>query len=267
MHIENSVNPKAKAKGIPSRAWAQALEGVETMHDAPLAGEDIVRTLGKLKELGRNALATILSWIGVTACDKEKDCTVEITGKARKQAYGIWEDKFPAQAAAAHRQQFQSDLFALYSDITNSIGDGSGNLSEDDFLAAIQTLVTAKMNILSNPKDYCFGLATSQWAPAKKQGFLDYERTGEAGGGAASIKLPFLWEIPVVFSTQVATSASKRQNMLWNREAIAIAMQRNVEPGMTSRLAAAKTGYLMTCVSLYGVMTIAAARATLMLSV
>lgn len=197
----------------------------------------------------------------------EKDITVEIVGKTRKQAYDTWEKHFPISAAAAMRERYQLDLLALYGDVTTTAsGDGTGNLGEDEYLAAIQRLVDAKLPILEKPTEFCFALHTSQWGPAKKQGFLDYQRTGEAGGGAASIRLPFLWEVPVVFSTQVASSGGIRQNMLFAKEAFAIAIQRNVDPRFADRLAAAKNSYLMAVLALYGVKTVLGGRANVLKS-
>lgn len=202
------------------------------------------------------------------AIDKKKDVTAELTGIARKQAEKKFEETFPISAGKAMRQQIESDILALYSDVTTTAsGDGTGNLGEDEFLAAIQRMVTAKLPIIDEPGSFCFALADNQFAPVKKLNLLDYDRTGEAGkGGAASMGVPMLWNVPVVFSTQVATASSIRQSMLFSKDAFAWAAQRNVEPRFADRLAAAKDSYLMTVLGLYGVKTVTAGRANVLKS-
>jgi len=194
--------------------------------------------------------------------NKWKEVTMEVIGKTRKQAFDLWEKQFPISAGNAIRQKMASDLLAEYSNATlTAQGDGTGNAGEDELLGAIQQHITGKGPIMESPDEYTFVLAENQYAPLKKLRLLDYERTGEAGeGGAASIKLPRLWNIPVVFSTQVASSGGIRYGLLFHNTALAWAAQQNVEPRFTDRLAAAKLGYLMNVSALYGVKTVVAGR-------
>src|SRR3990167_1791300 len=193
--------------------------------------------------------------------DKNKSVASELTGIARDQAFENFENRFPISAGKALRQQMDSDLLALCSDATaTSQGDGLGNLGEDELLGAIQQLVTAKVPIMESPEECCFAMADTQFAPLKKQNFLDYNRSGQAGGGAAKIGLASIWSIPVVFSTQVASASSIRESLLFHRSALAWAAQRNVVPRFADRLPAAVDGYLMAVFALYGVKTTRAAR-------
>lgn len=190
--------------------------------------------------------------------DKNKDVTVEWTQITRDQAYDIWEKSFPATAGDAVRQKMTADLLALYSDATTTAqGTGSGNIGENEILGAIQQMVTAKLPILKKPDEFTFAFADTQFAPLKKENLLDYSRTGEAGkGGAASIDMPRVYQIPCSFNTQVASSASIRYSLLVHKTALAWAAQRNVEPKFADRLAAAKLGYIGTVTALYGVKTV-----------
>lgn len=198
-----------------------------------------------------------LTDVSVTV-NKNKDITVEFTQITRDQAYKLWEESFPVSAAAAMRQQINSDILALYSDATTTAaGDGTGNLGEDELLAAIQAMVTAKLPILKAPGEFTFVFPDTQYGPLKKLNLLDYSKTGKAGeGGAASVGLPTVYEIPGSFNTQVASSGGIRYGLLFHRTALAWAVQRNVTPEMASRLAAAKLSWIMTVTALYGVKTV-----------
>lgn len=186
--------------------------------------------------------------------DKNKNVTVELTGIAREQAEASFENDFPQSAGDAMRQQMESDALALQSSVTNTaIGDGLGNLGEDELLAAVQAAITAKLPAMEKPGEFCFALADNQYAPLRKLKILDFNVTGEAGkGGAASAKIAELWGIPVKFSTQVATS-TYRKNLFFHKNAFAWATQRNVVPKMADRLAGGKDSYIMTVLGLYGV--------------
>ena len=193
-----------------------------------------------------------------------KDVTMEWTGISMEQALGQWKNQFPTSAGNALRQKIELDLLAEYSNATlTAVGEAAGgaNLGEDEILAAIQQHVDAKGPIMDSPEQYTFALASSQFGPLKKARLLDYERTGEAGeGGAASMKIGKLFNVPVIFSTQVATSSSVRKSLLFHETALAWAAQRNVEPRFADRLAAAKDSYIGTVLALYGVKTVVGAR-------
>lgn len=190
-----------------------------------------------------------------------EDCTVELTGVARKQAESTFENEFPGQAGDAVRASMTGAFLALYSDLTTAaIGDGSGNLGEDEILAAIQAAKTANMNVEENPGEFYFALPDNQWSPLRKLKIFDYDATGASGESSAkSIKLPNYAGIPVRFSTKVATS-TYRKGIFAHRDTFVWAAQQMPETKFADRMAAAKWSYLMACIALYGVKTVSAAR-------
>jgi hypothetical protein len=194
--------------------------------------------------------------------NKWKDVTMEVVNKSRKQAFSVWEDQFPTSAGNAVRRKMMSDLLAEYSNATLAAqGDGTGRLGEEEILGAIQQHLDAGFPIDEKPEDWTFVLPTVDFSNLKKGNMLDYSRTGKPGiGGAATIDLPMLYDIPVVFSTQVASAAGIRYGLLAHRSALAWAAQQNVEPRFADRLPAGKASYLMTVGALYGVKTVVAGR-------
>lgn len=194
--------------------------------------------------------------------DKNKEVTQEWVGIARAQAFGQYEEQFPISAGNAVRQKMESDLLALYSSASlTAAGDGTGNCDEDMLLAAIQRHVSAKLPIMESPEDFTFALPDDQFGPLKKAKLMEYSATGEAGvGGASSMKIPSLYNIPVVFSTQVASAGGIRYGLLLHKTALAWAVQKNVTPRFADRLAAAKDSYIGTVGALYGVAAVVGGR-------
>lgn len=194
--------------------------------------------------------------------DKNKDVTNEWVGKTREQALGLWEKQFPISAGNALREQMEEDILGQYASATlTAQGDGTGNLGEDELLGAIQQHISAKLPIMKKPGEWTLALPDNQFAPLKKLGLLDFDKTGQAGeGGASTMALPKLWNIPVVFSTQVASASSIRYGLLFHNTAMAWAAQRNVTPRMADRLAAAKDSWIATVLALYGVGVVVAGR-------
>lgn len=189
--------------------------------------------------------------------DKQKSVTVDLLDITREQAEEKFENQWPAESGDAVAEQMESDALALQSDVTASVGDDAIDLSEDELLAAIQALKTAKLPIDTKPGEFAFALADNAWLPLRKAKIFDYSVTGVSGETAAkSLSLPSYGGIPVRFSTQVATSDSGRRSMLFHRNAFAWVAQKNPEVAMTSRLAAAQASFLMTNIALYGVKTV-----------
>lgn len=199
-----------------------------------------------------------------------KEVTMEVINKSRKQAFDIWEKQFPESAGNAVRRKITADVLALVrADATTltAQGDGTAHLGENELIGAIQQHLDAGFPIDESPEDWTYVLPTTEFRYLKPLNLLDYNKTGKAGaGGAATIDLPMLYDIPVIFSTQVESSAGIRYGCLFHKTAFAAAMQQNVEPQFTSRLPAAKLSYLMTVSALYGVKTVVAGRAGQLLS-
>lgn len=194
--------------------------------------------------------------------DKWKDVTNEWIGKTREQAFGIWEDQFPISAGNAVRQQMEADLLGLYaSGSLTAQGDGTEYAGEDQLLGALNIMLDNKLPLMEKPDEFTIVLDTKNWAPIKKLGLLDYEKTGSAGdGGAATQKVGKLWNVPVIFSTQCTSTGGVRKGIFMHKTALAAAVQRNVAPRFADRLAGGKDSYIGTVTALYGVGAIVASR-------
>lgn len=189
--------------------------------------------------------------------DRQKDCTVDLLDITREQAEAKFENEWPGESGDAVAEEMEAAALALQSDVTGSVGADGNDLGEDEILAAIQALKTAKLPVDVKPMDFCLALADNSWLPLRKAKIFDYQVTGVAGETAAkSLTLPSYGGIPVRFSTQVAVSGTGRRSMLFHQNAFAWAAQKNPEVAMTSRLAAGQASYLMTNIALYGVKTV-----------
>ena len=182
-----------------------------------------------------------------------------------KQSLDAWWGMLPSESARVLREKLTNYVLSLYATPTlTAEGSGADHASEDMVLAAIQKLITAKVDILERPEDCTFAFADTEYAPLKKQGLLDYSRTGEAGmGGAATIKLPRLYNVPTFISTQVATSAGQRKNLLFHRNTFAIGIQSNMEMEIVSTLPNRVLGKMFAMDLLFGAGGAAAGRGLL----
>lgn len=189
--------------------------------------------------------------------DQQKDCTIDLLDITRQQAEDKFENEWPGESGEAVAETMEAAALALYSDVTASVGADANDMGEDELLAAIQALKTAKLPVDTKPGDFCFAIADNQWLPLRKEKCFDYTATGVSGETAAkSLVLPSYGGIPVRFSTQVATSGTGRRSMLFHKNAFAWAAQKNPSVDMVSRLAAGQASYLMTNIALYGVKTV-----------
>lgn len=189
--------------------------------------------------------------------DRQKDCTIDLLDITREQAESKFENEWPEESGSAVAEEMEAAFLALQSDVTASVGSDVNDMGEDEILAAIQALKTAKLPIDTKPNEFYFALADNAWLPLRKLKIFDYQVTGVSGESAAkSLSLPSYGSIPVRFSTQVATSGAGRRSILAHRNAFAWAAQKNPEVAMTSRLAAGQASYLMTNIALYGVKTV-----------
>ena len=210
----------------------------------------------------------VLTDVSLTV-DKKKDVTLEVLElPTNVQAFQTRFKDFPDNAGQALREKIESDILNLVrADITQAQGDGLGNLGEDELLAAIMTLAQAKLPILKNPSEFTFAFQPEQFPPLKKSGMIDFNRTGQAGnGGAASMGLPALYNIPTVFTNQVESSASVHYNVLLHRDAFAWAAQKMPTFLTASGLANAKLTRILHMHTLYGIKTVVAARAVILKS-
>lgn len=130
---------------------------------------------------------------------------------------------FPENAGNALREDIDNQLLALYASITQTTGDGTGNIGQDELLDAIRQLgTTPKLPILSKPDEFTYVIHMRQMPQLKKSGLMDFNRTGLVGeGGAAKIGLPSIFQIPIVFTTQVAANGTIHENVLAHKTSFA----------------------------------------------
>ena len=200
--------------------------------------------------------------------NKEKEITVEVIKTLRRPGYSF-EDrlrKFPTTAGNAVREQMENDILALYSGISQTSGDGSGDIGEDNLLDGIRQLGAVKLPILRNPGEFSIVCSFAQHSALKKSGLLDYRRTGEAGGGAANIAFPAAYGIPVIFTNQVSSASSIDQNLMFHRSAFAWAAHRMPYFESQSGVGSGNLTDVLVVWALYGVKTVVANRAVILKS-
>lgn len=161
-----------------------------------------------------------------------REVTWSVVEKSAKQASKSWPEDFKRDAIRAIKQDVEAKVLALYSDVTSyTQGDSSSQAGEDILTAAIGQLMGNNLgDALRDPNRATFAFHTSQWESLKKiKEYSQAQITGESMGGAMKMSIPNLYGIPVFFNTQVASSGSARQNLLFIREAFACGIQSNPE--------------------------------------
>jgi hypothetical protein len=195
--------------------------------------------------------------------DKHYAVADEWLRKTRAQSLDDWFQAWPRAAGKALRQQIDADILALVrADVsTNVVGDGTGHAGEDDLLAAMGKLKGGALPVSERPGEFTWAFDPDEFQFLKKQGFLDYSRRGESGGGSSNARLEDMWGIPVVFNRQVEASGGINYNCLFHKTAFAAAVQKNVEFRMAEGTAAKKLTTVCISDVLYGVKTPLQARA------
>lgn len=164
--------------------------------------------------------------------DKWKEVTFQVVDKAAKQAQKIWMPAWRNSSFSALAQQIESDVLALYSDVTTYTGgDSTSQANEDLLTAAFGQLLGNKLGKkLENPNESSWIFHTSQWESLRKaKVYGDANITGESVGGGLKKKIPDIYGIPVYFNTQVGSTGGARQNLLLTRDAFACGIQSNPE--------------------------------------
>ena len=167
--------------------------------------------------------------------DQWRAAPVEITERGSKQSIASAIAQLPQSLGAALAEDIESKILALSSSVTNKAGDGSGNVGQDEVLAAIQTLGQAKLNPMRNADRFTFVFDYSQFAALKKEKMLtDAAYRGTSAGGTESTEIPNIYGIPTFLTNQVASgtdgpaSAATKSNMLFERMAFAWAIQSDI---------------------------------------
>jgi hypothetical protein len=179
--------------------------------------------------------------------DKWKEITVDVEDKAEVQSDIDLLAGFSKTFGWALAQQIDSDLLALHADFTTTpINDGVDNLSDGDVLAAVVALDDAK-----EPDED----RTWVFAPSAKTALMALEKfsfadaTGKAVGAQINGQFGELYGSPVVTTPLVATDEGVRKNLYFHKEAMAVAIQRNVN---IERLARTKKSTPLSADALYG---------------
>lgn len=220
-------------------------------------------TVNNVSSAGAVTRQTVTPTEAQLTVDKVKEVTIDVVDYSARQAGLDILEPFKRDAARALDEQMETDLLALYSDVsTYTDGDSTSNANEDLLTNAVQSLLTAKLGRdLKDPNRCSFVFHTSQWAQLKKQKvFSDASITGEAMGGGLKMGVPSIYGIPTFFSASVASSGSARQNLLFTKDAFALGVQNPI--GVTP-LAKVQLSEAVVVHCLYGVKTRAEARAAL----
>lgn len=200
----------------------------------------------------------------VLVVDKWYEATMEVIKKASKQAFKTWQDRFGAAAGRKLGEQIETDFLALQSDISQTEGDGAGDIGEDELTAAIADLLGNNIDVMMSPQEHTFMFHTSQWKALKKNRlFNEAQVTGEAVGGTLKATIPNIYGVPTFFSSAIASVSSTRRNLLYHREAFAVGLQ---SPITVQELPSSKLTRIFCADTLYGVKTVRATYAVVLKS-
>lgn len=172
-----------------------------------------------------NVQVTINQW---------RQASIEYTKKGYKQSLKDWFNKLPQEFGQSLAEDIENKILALESDVTNTVGDGSGDVGEAEVLAAIKLLGEAKLNPMRNPERFTFVFDWEQYPSLKTQKILsDAAYRGTAAGGTQTTDVPNIFGIPTFVTNQVADgtdgpgSAATKSNMLFEKHAFAWALAGN----------------------------------------
>lgn len=195
--------------------------------------------------------------------DQRRVTAVHVIKHVRIQSFEERFRNFPENAGAALKEDIENQLLALYSGVSQNSGDGLGNAGEDEVLDAIRQLATTpKLPVLKSPGEFAMAFHPRQIPSLRKSGALDWSRTGQTGGGAkGNADVPSFYNIPVIFTAQVAAASSIHYNLLAHRTAFAWASLRMPMMESASGLANQALTDIMAVWTLFGVATIVANRA------
>lgn len=200
--------------------------------------------------------------------DKERAVVIEILRATRAQSLESRIQDFAKNAGDAIREDIDEEILGLYSGVTQTQGAGTGNVGEDELLAAVAQLGKNKLPVLSKPGEFFLAFHFQQWPSLKRSSLLDFNRSGLAGkGGAATGELPGLYGIDVIFTNQVAANGTIHENILAHRTAFAWAAQRMPQFEAASGLPAKKITDVFAVWALYGADVAVANRAVRLRSV
>lgn len=185
--------------------------------------------------VGNKAASTDVSYEAITEAsttlliDKHKYAAFKLEDIVGVQANVDLMTEYSNKIGFALAKQVDTDLLALYSALSQSVGSDNTDITEATFLNAIQLL-----DLADAPETERSGVFTA----GQKKAFLDvdnfvrYDATGIGGQMNPIIRGQFgeLFGIRLYFTTNVTTTGSPAgdHNLVFHKEAFALAMQRDI---------------------------------------
>lgn len=172
---------------------------------------------------------TITEELLTISIDKHKYAGFKLEDIVKIQANVDLMKKYNNKVGYALAKQIDSDLLALYAGLSQSVGTDGTAISAANFLAAIQYL-----DLADAPETERYGVFNG----GDKASFLDvddfvrYDSMGIGGNLSPIVTGRFgeLYGVQVFFSNNVTTtgSPSGNHNLVFHKEAFALAMQRDI---------------------------------------
>lgn len=189
--------------------------------------------------------------------NKHKQVAIEVEDKASFQSFWTPDSDFPKDAGAALAVQYDSDLAALYTDITtNVVGDSvsPGSFDKVKFLAAMLKL--ADTNIPKKDLNFVLPPIAFYGGIYNEVQLTSAEQLGKGSNALTTNERFPILGVPTHESTVLTKSGSVWKALLFHSSAFAIAMQKNNKYSRADRTAGLVFSYVVAVQSLYGVRTI-----------
>lgn len=192
-------------------------------------------TINSVGASGSVTNQTVTPTENILAVDTWKEATMTLVDKAAKQSNGNIVEDFYTGAGAAMRETIDAAILALATDANFSAmtaqGDGSGPLDEDALAGAVGEMMESKFaEALDEANRATFFLHAGEWRNLKKIGaFTHANLLGSGAYSAGSRKIVDFYGVGTVLHTQVRVSSGVRYNLLALREALAVAIQSNIQ--------------------------------------
>lgn len=183
--------------------------------------------------------------------NKWKNVSLDLVDIVDYQSILNWEKEFFKGAGATIGQKQDDDILALVAALTTNV-DSSGGSFTDAKVRAAQIL----LDDLNVPKDdrvwiicpLAHGdlLADDKFTAANTTGFSKGVQVDDG-------RVVGLYGTPVEVTTRVTTTSSKRDNVLFHREAFGLVSQKDMSTGKFAKTRYSTTYY---CSALYGTVTL-----------
>ena len=185
--------------------------------------------------VGTKAASTDVSFEAVTESnttiniDKHKYAAFKLEDIVAVQSNTNLMGEYTNKVGFGLAKQIDTDLLALYVNLSQSVGADNTDITEATFLSAIELL-----DVADAPETDRSGVfhANQKSAFLDVDQFVRYDATGIGGQQNPIIRGQFgeLYGVSLYFSTNVTTTGSPASdhNLLFHKEAFALAMQRDV---------------------------------------